>query len=327
MKFPLKYWLPGGLFLPIILLEIILRFGVGLGHPPVVVSDSSMGYRFKENQKLRRFGNRLIYNQYSQRSEDITLQKDPETLRILMLGDSVLNGGNRKDQEEIISEQWKARIKSNVPKVEVLNAAANSWGIGNQLGYINKYGLFDSDAVVLQIGTHDLVQPTSTEDSLGDNQQPIFALQEAFFDYAWPRLRSQFSPPFNAPQAVDISAQPQPQQNQQKQQFQANLESFDAIAAAVRAQNIPLFVLYTPNRRDLQPNAPEPLYKAEFFQHLEGLGIPVVDSQKAWSKLPTETVENYFIDKVHLSVAGNNAIADLLFQQLCVTDKIAACQN
>jgi len=327
MKIPLKYWLPGSFVFLIILGEIVLRFGLGLGNPPRVIPDEVMGYRFQENQNLRRFGNRLIYNQYSQRSEAITPQKDPDTLRIMMIGDSVLNGGNRKDQTETISERWEARIRENQPQVEVLNASANSWGIGNQLGYLNQYGLLNSDVVVLQIGTHDLVQPTSTDESLPDTTPPRFALQEAWFDYAWPRLRGKLFPLSSAPQTADSAAASQNPEKRQEQQFQANLEALDAIASTIHPQDTQLYVLYTPNRRDVQPNQNEPLYKAEFFQHLESKNIAVVDSHKAWSQLPPEIAENYFIDKVHLSVAGNDAIAKLLFQELCTPAKISACHN
>jgi lysophospholipase L1-like esterase len=327
MKIPAKYWIPGSLILAIIGAEIILRFAFGLGNPPLVIADRKMGYRFQENQNLRRFGNRLQYNQYSQRSEPILLSKPPETLRILMLGDSVLNGGNRKDQSEIISEQWEARIKQKRESVEVLNASANSWGIGNQLGYINQYGLFNSDVIVLQIGTHDLLQKTSTEESLTDNDRPIFALQETIFSYIWPQVKGKLLKPRNSLKPANSQPNLQQQQDTQKQQFEDNLNSLDAIASLARANNLPIFVLYTPDRRDLLPEANEPPYKAQFLQHLAALKIPVIDSHAAWSKLPPETIESYFIDKVHLSVAGNDAIADLLFQQLCVEGQISACQN
>lgn len=327
MKIPLKYWLPGSFIFSIVLGEIILRFGLGLGNPPLVIPDEVMGYRFRENQNLRRFGNRLVYNQYSQRSEVITPEKDPDTLRILMVGDSVLNGGNRKDQTETISELWEARIRENQPQVEILNASANSWGIGNQWGYLQQYGLFNSDVVVLQIGTHDLIQPTSTAESLPDTPPPRFALQEAWYDYAWPRLQGKLFNSSSAPPTLDAAAASPNPEKRQEQQFRENLEALDAIASTVRAQDTYLFVLYTPNRQDVQPDGNKPLYKAEFFQHLEAANIAVVDSHEAWLQLPSETVESYFIDKVHLSVAGNDAIAQLLFQELCTPNKISACQN
>lgn len=79
--------------------EVSLRKIVGLGSPVLSVTDAQTGYRFKPNQKLLRFGKRVEYNQYSQRSEPIIESKAVDDLRILMVGDSVLNGGNPTDQE------------------------------------------------------------------------------------------------------------------------------------------------------------------------------------------------------------------------------------
>lgn len=329
MKVPAKYWIPGVLITGIAFVEVFLRLALGLGNPPIVVADREMGYRFEANQKLKRFGNRLEYNQYSQRSDRVASPKPPGILRILMAGDSVLNGGNRKDQSEIISEELEARIARSGKPVEVLNASANSWGIGNQLGYLRKYGLFDSDAVILQIGTHDLVQETSKGDSISPNQKPMFALQEAIATYAWPRLQAKLRPRNSGSSSENANSNPNRKQQKglKDRQFQDNMENLKAIAARTRENNIPLFVLYTSDRRDLLPTPNEPNYKSQFLQILKTLEIPAIDSHAAWSKLPAKTVETYFIDGVHLSVAGNRAIADLLFQQLCTEGKFSACKN
>ncbi|MGK7929673.1 MAG: SGNH/GDSL hydrolase family protein [Spirulina sp.] len=182
----------GKIFLAILLTglatEIGLRLFVGLGKPALIQADVEMGYRFQPNQKTRRFGNWVEYNQYSQRSEPIDREKNKGTLRILMLGDSVLNGGNRTDQQETISEQLETQLKATGRETEVLNASANSWGIGNQLGYLQKFGLFNADAVILQIGTHDLVQPMNREKDLDLMDYPPSALSELWYRYLLPRI-------------------------------------------------------------------------------------------------------------------------------------------
>ncbi|MBD2577604.1 SGNH/GDSL hydrolase family protein [Oscillatoria sp. FACHB-1406] len=327
MKVLTKWWIPAGAILGVVGLELFLSLAFGLGHPPLVVADRAMGYRFGENQRLRRFGNVLEYNQYSQRSEAIASPKPSKTLRILMVGDSVLNGGNRKDQSEIISELLEVRIlraTHSGSSVEVLNASANSWGIGNHWGYLRKYGWFDSDAVILQIGTHDLIQETSKADPESLKRRPRFALEEAIAFYAWPILRERFRGRNPAPAGVERS---QPNPTFRDRQFRENMAILEQIAAETRKRKIPLFVLYTPDRRDLLPTSTQPDYQGEFFKQLQGLKIPVIDSHAAWSKLPPETVANYFIDGVHLSVEGNRAIAELLFLQLCQQQQLPACQT
>lgn len=326
MKFPAKYWIPSAAIAALTVTEGILRLAIGLGNPVLVQADADTGYRFQPNQKVFRFGRTVEYNQYSQRSEPITRQKPQGKLRVLMTGDSVLNGGNPTDQHQTITELFETKLSVSGYPTEVLNASAGSWGIGNQLGYLSKFGTLGSDAIILQIGTHDLTQPTSTSEVVGQNhnypnQRPLFAIQEAWTRYALPKLSVQFR--FSSSSA-EI---PIPSPTEIDQQFQQNMTSLKAIVAQVRAEKVLVFVLFTPNRADLLPNPQTPKYKLEFLQVLDSLQVPVIDSHEIWSTLSKTTVETYFRDGVHLSVSGNQAIAGLLFEQLCITPRLPTCSE
>lgn len=290
--------------LSVLVTEIGLRFFFGLGTPPLVQFDSEMGYRFQPNQKMRRFGNWMEYNQYSQRSEPIERLKEEGILRILMLGDSVLNGGNRTDQKEIISEQLETRLKAIGREVEILNASANSWGIGNQLGYLEKFGLFDADAVILQIGTHDLIQPTSLGENLYPTENPPSAIAELLNHYLIPRLSR-----FLRAKATAID-------EFSEAQFRENLQYLLAIAALTRERALPLFVVYTPSREDILPTPHDPPYKTQFFQFLQEMDIAAIDIHGFWRELPPETVRSYFIDWAHLTPEGQRSVAELVFKNL-----------
>jgi lysophospholipase L1-like esterase len=324
MKFPAKYWIPVSAIAFFILIELTLRFAFGLGAPVLVQADPQTGYRFQPNQKVFRFGKKIQYNQYSQRSEPITSEKIPGKLRILVTGDSVLNGGNPTDQSQTITELLETKINSSGQSVEVLNASAGSWGIGNQAGYLREFDLFKADALILQIGTHDLIQPTSKSDVVGHhpafpNQRPLLAIGDAWTRYAWPRIASQLG--INSSGADFANS---PTSNNPNEQFKQNMEQLQAIVKLARSQNIPVFVLFTPNRDDLLPPN-QPRYKSEFLRLLSSLRVPMIDSHVAWSTLPTQTIQTYYRDYVHLSVPGNIAIADLLFEQLCIRRQLPAC--
>ena len=135
MKWPAKYKVAGGIISVLVATELSLRLALGLGNPVLVQVDSESGYRFQPNQKVWRFGRTIEYNRYSQRSEPIAAQKPTRTLRILMTGDSVLNGGNPTDQPRTITELFEHKLSASGHQAEVLNASAGSWGIGNQFGY------------------------------------------------------------------------------------------------------------------------------------------------------------------------------------------------
>ena len=111
--------------------EVGLRYLLGLGDPPLMVAHPDIGYMFKSDQSVVRFGNRVAYNRFHQRSAPATPLPAPKTLRVLMVGDSVLNGGALTDQEETISEQYRKLLQSRCScPVEVLAASAGSWGTG-----------------------------------------------------------------------------------------------------------------------------------------------------------------------------------------------------
>ncbi|MEG3849633.1 SGNH/GDSL hydrolase family protein [Microcoleus sp. herbarium19] len=314
-----KYLIPGCAIASLSAIEIALRL-VGFGNPALLQADADAGYIFAPNQLVYRFGNRLEYNQFSQRSEPIDSAKPEGTLRILMLGDSVLNGNNTTDQNETIPELFEAHLLGLKKQVEVLNASAGSWGIGNQLGYIRKFGTFESDAVILQIGTHDLVQPTSSSAGVGNdplmpNRKPLLAIQEALDRHIMPKLSSIFVS--DSPAAgVQVP---------ESQRFEENMQKLEEIAALVRAKNIQLFVLYTCDRADLLPVPNQPKFKSQFADRLKALKIPVTDTHAAWSKLPNKRVESYFRDGVHPTAPAYESIADLMFQELCIQKKLVAC--
>jgi hypothetical protein len=153
--------------------ELVLRFRYGLGNPPLYVADARTGYRLAPNQNLRRRGNRIAINQYSMRGPEIARHRPADTLRVLLLGDSIVNGGWWTDQSELLSVKLQASLERLRPSpsepVEVLNASANSWGPRNQLGYVLRFGTFEAQVVVLVLNTDDLFAIAPNSHELGRN--------------------------------------------------------------------------------------------------------------------------------------------------------------
>ncbi|MBD1856033.1 MULTISPECIES: SGNH/GDSL hydrolase family protein [Leptolyngbya] len=314
-----------GLGVSIAMLELGLRLIFGFGNPPLLQVDQNTGYRFQPNQKLFRFGKYIEINQYSQRNSPISAIKSPNTRRILMIGDSVLNGGVQTDQAYTITEQFRELLGGSI---EVLNASTGSWGIENRIGYLLEFGSFQSDVIIFQIGTSDLIQRTGTGTMIGvdpsfPNQRPWSAIEEVWSRYLLRRF---------VRQALIIPAYAEVRSPQDKAAwFARNSQSFRAAVRSLRTnpetKSIPILVLYTPNRDEVTPTPQQPLYKAEFFALLKQLKIPVVDVHQSWASLPVEHKTSYFIDEIHLSETGNQAVSDLLFQQLCVQAKSTWCRQ
>ncbi len=83
----------------LIFLEVMLRKVWGFGEMSILFQeDAASEYIAKPNQNKRRFGNNVIYNQYSMRSGPV---KRDDKCVILGFGDSVFNGGTLTDQDSL----------------------------------------------------------------------------------------------------------------------------------------------------------------------------------------------------------------------------------
>lgn len=77
----------------------------------------------------------------------------------MLLGDSIPNGGWWRDQANTISSLIRDALSTEINHIfiyiEVLNASANSWGPRTELAYLQHFGDFHSQVVVLLINTTD----------------------------------------------------------------------------------------------------------------------------------------------------------------------------
>jgi hypothetical protein len=163
--------------------ELVAR-AFGLGDPPLLVDDPLAEYRYAPSTSYRRFGNEISYNRWSMRSPDFPARKAfAGEQRVLVIGDSVVNGGTLTDQASIATSLLQAGLGSSFT---VGNISAWSWGPANQLGYIHEFGWFDADIVILVTSVRDLTD-VPTFDAKPDPDlprvKPPFALWEVATRY------------------------------------------------------------------------------------------------------------------------------------------------
>src|SRR5262249_37809632 len=149
-------------------------------------------YRFVPSRTYHRFGNVIHYNQWSQRADDFPQHKSsPDELRVMMIGDSVINGGVLTDQAKTIPAQLQSRLRQALGRpVIVGNASAGSWGPPNELAYVKKFGLFDADVVIFVFNNFDCVDAMTFTPTVGVREDypdhtPVSALWEGWTRYAW----------------------------------------------------------------------------------------------------------------------------------------------
>lgn len=187
MKLKIKYCLLG-IFLIVILLEIILRYVFGFCDAVLYQSSPAYEYIAQPNQHRYRFFSHIDYNSYSQRSEE----PDSTKTIALGLGDSVIFGGTMLDQDSIATTLF-----SKETGMQMLNISSGSWGPDNCAAYLKEKGTFGAKAMVLVCSSHDAFDVMSHIPVVGiypnyPYKQYKLAIWEVIDRYLMPRIKVYF---------------------------------------------------------------------------------------------------------------------------------------
>ncbi|MGK7924426.1 MAG: SGNH/GDSL hydrolase family protein [Spirulina sp.] len=290
--------------LGLIFVEWGLRFFFGFGNPLLYIADEKIGYLLAPNQRVRRMGNRIEINQYSMRSPTVPPTPSPETLRVMLVGDSVANGGWWTDGEQTISELMRQYSRDRGHTLEVLNASANSWNPRNELAYLQRFGLLGSRVLILLLNTDDLfgTPPTSLpvgRDRTYPHRKPPLALVEVYTRF--------LSRPQIIPELKAIH-------NEGGDRVGINLKAIEEIAAIAGRNKAEFLLALTPLWREIEPGSRD--YEKKARQRLLELtrdrGMNYLDFLPLFNSL--ENPKILYRDHIHLSPAGNERVARSLFE-------------
>lgn len=290
-----------------VIVELSLRLLFGFGNPLTYIADEKIGYLLAPNQRTRRFGNRIEINEYSMRSNAITKKRAADTFRVLVIGDSIANGGWWTDQADIISEMLATQLRekenaksSQKSQVEVLNASANSWGPRNELAYLERFGTFDAQVVVLIINTDDLFATTPSSVVVGRDRnypvrKPPLAIVEAIARYLLPEKP--------IPELAQVNAEP-------GDRVGRNLEAIGKIQAMANSTNSRFLLVMTPLLREIgEPGSRDYEIKARsrLEQFTSSQQIKYIDFLPAFNSIPQP--QTLYRDHIHLSPQGNQIVS------------------
>jgi hypothetical protein len=174
--------------------ELVCRFAIGLGDPPLYQADAQMEYLLQPSKTYQRFHNRFAVNRYGMRSDDFPpVKSSPNEFRVLVVGDSIVYAGVRIDQREIDTEIMARDLQHDLARpIVVGNASAKSWGPPNELAYLKRYGTLDADVVILELSSHDYADAPTFVPVVGisadyPDKKPPLALVDLFETYLLPR--------------------------------------------------------------------------------------------------------------------------------------------
>lgn len=289
----------------LVVIELGLRSLFGFGNPLIYIGDEQIGYLLAPNQSTRRLGNHIEINEYSMRSAPIQKTLPPSTLRILLLGDSIANGGWWTDQQNTISSLIETSLKSqsNYQQVEVLNASANSWGPRNELAYLQRFGNFQSQVIVLLINTDDLFATAPTSLPVGrdrnypDRKQPL-AIIEFLQRYL---IRQKPIPELEAVQ------------KEPGDRVGINLQTIGKIKNFAQENNSKFILAMTPLLREIGKPGPrdyEIVARKRLNDFTKEQQIEYIDFLPEFNSI--ENPQSIYQDNIHLNLKGNQFVSEII---------------
>lgn len=307
-----------GLSVSAVGLELVARCVVGLGTPALVRPDPLLEYAFVPNQQVRRFGNRIEINRYGMRSPDFPPTRPSGQRRVLILGDSVLFGGSMLDQSQIATSLLATKLG---PDVVVGNVSAGSWGPGNWLGWVRRYGLLGATDVVLLSSSHDLFDhPTFAplNPLTHPTRNPASAaweLWELWRLYKMPRLLQRF---FGPDGHVGSKASPSGSDGfpaSKEASTQQGLADLSQLYGLITRSGARLSVVQFWERSEINSGRMRPGYK-EQRQLFGKFGVLTVDAGPPMARCAAASgvsTSALYIDEIHpFTPLGQRCLADVL---------------
>jgi len=291
-----------GLILLIILTvtELLLTLIIGVNQRPLYQADDTIEYLLQSNQQLTRFGNQYDVNEHHMRSAPFPDDYfGAGKLRIMVYGDSIINGGTKLDQNEIATSLLQKQLSEQQINAYVGNISAGSWGPENILEYIRKHGTYKADVAIVVLSSHDAFDvPTFTE--LGRQSHPIqhnnFSFYELYLKYIAKRS------PFIASANVQ----------QQKKAIQQNNENnkLTELILSLKKQVKTILIVQHYSMRELKKEA-LPLGHKIINKSCVLTKVICIDLLSAYSN----SVKNIYLDDLHLNTEGQRLLSSA-FQNL-----------
>jgi hypothetical protein len=222
-----------------------------------------------------------------------------------------VNGGWWTDQDETLSAQLATQLtpfksQNAFEQIEVLNASANSWGPRNELAYLQKFGTFNAQAVVLVINTDDLFATAPTSIPVGRDRnypshRPPLALIEAM---------NRFLPYESPPEMAAVRAE-------KGDRVGFNLDAIGHAYRLSQEAGAEFLLVMTPLLREIGEPGPRD-YEIKARNRLKGFTedqqIPYIDGLPLFNNAPTP--ETWYRDHIHLSPQGNQQVSEVIARSL-----------
>jgi hypothetical protein len=305
-----RWWLLCALVVLAVATELFARFYLGLGAPPLYQTHPTIEYLFKPNQHLYRFGNLFISNRYGMRSDDFPPQKvRPNELRVIVYGDSVINGGSLTDHAFLGTTLLQEKLTKLLQRpVVVGNVSAGSWGPPNELAYLKQFGLLGADVVILELSSEDFVDSPTFEPL-----DPLTHPTETPWSAAWEGL-TRYLPSYlesRQPAAPFVPAGGNPADPINPRDEKECLDAERDFLRIAADAGVPAVVLQHWRESELRRGQPDPGH-AEILRTATEERAAVYQDVDVFRK-HIQAGHNPYRDDIHPNVEGQQALAEIYF--------------
>lgn len=289
---------------------------LGLGDPVLYYNDVWGGLRPLPNQHVSRLkGATVTVDANGFRTP---VPEQPDSLRILYLGDSVTWGGTSIDDTALFTEVAADVLRAQGRPVYAMNSGVVGTSLLNHKGVFQEYD-GKLDAVVWLFPWGDVKRSFAhIGASHSSRYKPRFALVE-IIDYIVPRYWERISRV--APSHKDDFRQIQCTagdksffQKMLAKRKERNLEAVRDVVAEAKRRGVPVVLGVTPYRQGdaLEPLPPEAV---SFLDEIAAAGVTVFDVSAALAQAP-EGIEACYLDLAHLSTEGHRVVGQALGEKL-----------
>lgn len=287
--------------------ELTARFALGLGDPPLYKLDPDLEYVLVPSRQYHRFGHDYSVNSHSMRSPEFPDHKSsPDELRVMVIGDSIVNGGARIDQSELATTLLAQGLRDRLKRpVTVGNISAGSWGPPNQLAYAKKLGLFDADIVILVLNSEDVADVPGLEyiGQAWPRERPWSALGELLGVYVPRYMEKLTGRPHEPP--------PPPHTTTRDQDIQTCRASLLDLIALARSKGAAVGVVLYLTRPELTGQALAG--HATLRDTATSAGAPVLDTRSAFAPALASGRQVFLKgDDVHAGPDGQRLLASII---------------
>ncbi len=330
--------LVGTLLLLAVVAELALRYGLPIAKPRFTRVDHDLGWRHSSSVGMRgqREGHAfyLSYNNHGFRPPDRSFEKPSDQRRIVVLGDSFVDGAEVGDDEVFT---WK--LNERLDGFEVINLGVYGYSTSQEFVMLKQYGLkYDPDMVLLVTLPNDFVGNYATIGDFGPT--PTFVLEDGEIQFRatdHPHARAQF-------RATNLPIPGAPYLHRNSHLYyvlnhyiyqrlnsegivrlrNAERDSFDTATQAkiyraivnqmndlCAANDVPFAVVLIYEERQLGENEISP--NLELAEALGADGIDVIDLFDDLKRAQASSADSlYYEQDIHWNAAGHAAVARIL---------------